>query len=154
MRASLRRPVLSRSVRRSHPLSELSHLWRELDRWSAAPLVASPRARLDPRATIRHDAALDTWVMSVPLPGRQADQMEVTIEGDRLVVAAPLVETEDEGFSPVHIERPSKAIRLRWTLPEDANADSVQASLTDGWLRVEVSRKVRPAPRSIPVVAG
>mgnify|MGYP001998066341 CR=1 FL=1 len=92
--------------------------------------------------------------MSVPLPGRQADQMEVTIEGDRLVVAAPLVETEDEGFSPVHIERPSKAIRLRWTLPEDANADSVQASLTDGWLRVEVSRKVRPAPRSIPVVAG
>ena len=154
MRTSLRRPVRSRSVRRSHPLSELSHLWRELDRWAAVPFPVAPRARLDVRATIQRDATTGAWILSAPLPGRRSDQVKVTIEDGVLQVASPSIETEDVGFTSVHAERSSRPVRLRWTLPEEAAQDSVEASLTDGWLRVEVSRKARPSPRSIPVAAG
>jgi HSP20 family protein len=154
MRTGFRRPVLSRSTRRSHPLVELNHLWRELDRWAVAPLARTPRARLSARATIQHDAESDAWTMSAPLPGRRADQVDITIEDGVLLVSSAAVASADEGFSTVHTERSTRPVRLRWTLPDDADLDSIQATLTDGWLRVELSRQARPQPRTIPVVAG
>jgi len=154
MRASFRRPVLSRSVRLTHPLVELNQLWRELDRWAAAPLPTARRARLHRRAQVQHDEDAGTWTLSAPLPGRTPDEVGVTIEEGVLVVSSDPPAFDDAGFSAVHVERSNQPGRIRWTLPPEADLDSVQASLTDGWLQVEVSRKTRPAPRTISVVAG
>lgn len=156
MRTGLRRPVLARSVSRTHPLLELNHLWRELDRWTVRPPGIASSVRRRARATIQHDAEADAWTLSAPLPGRSADDVTITIEEGVLQIASASVEQKDadDGFSTVHAERSARPVRLRWTLPKEADLDSIQAALTDGWLRVQVSRQARPEPRTIPVVAS
>ena len=153
MRLRLRHPVLSRTVRRPHPMLEFNRLWRDLDRWASAPLPTARSARMPHRARVAHDEASGVWTLSAPLPGRTAEAVNVTIEAGVLVVSSEPPETDDAGFSAVHVERGSLSGRIRWTLPPDADLDSAQASLSDGWLQVEVSRKARPTPRTIPVLS-
>jgi len=151
MRATLRRPL---SARARHPFAEFDQLWRELDRWAAATRPAPRRARLNSRPTVHHNPEDHTWTLAVPLPGVSADDLDITVDKGVLTVEAKVAEVDDAGFEAVHRERSGPLPKVRWTLPEQADLDRVKASLTDGWLRIEVAEQARPEPRKIAVSTG
>lgn len=152
MRATFRRPVSPLSAR--HPFSELDQLWRELDRWAGTSRRAPRRPVLDTRPRVTREEDADTWMLRAPLPGVSADRLEVTVQEGVLSIVSTVSSTDDDGFTVAHRERQGPQRRIRWTLPEHADLDSIDAALTDGWLQVTVARKAPPTPRTIAVRAG
>lgn len=160
MRATRLQPLSLRALSRRGPVhpffagAELDPVWRELDRWAAAVSAAPRRSRLDRRPTVTHDEEAGTWSLATALPGVPAEHLDITLAQGVLTIETKPSLHEDDGFTTVVRERPHPKHRIRWTLPEQADADTVAARLVDGWLTVTVSAQARPVARKIAVVAS
>ena len=85
-------------------------------------------------------------------PGVDAATLDVQIEKGVLTIAGERpVETPAEKAA-VHIdERFAGRFRRVVTLPDDIDADAVQAKYRDGVLHISIARKAAPQPRRIAV---
>ena len=87
-------------------------------------------------------------------PGIDPDSLEVELERGLLTVAgqrqSPL--PEENSKATVHInERFAGSFRRAMTLPDDADADAVEAKYADGVLHISVQRRASAQPRRITV---
>lgn len=90
------------------------------------------------------------------VPGLSPENIEVNIERGVLTISAErksvLPESSGENKSTVHIsERFSGRFRRVVTLPEDADADSVEASYREGVLHITIKRKEVTQARRISI---
>lgn len=122
--------------------AEMDGLTRRLDAFFGAGglsgghgLTAASRA-LFPQ--LRVTEAEDAFVVTGDLPGLDPDTLELTAEGDVLVLRGASDQAEPEGFQRLRAERrPWRFERsLRFARPIDA--DRVSAKLTNGVLTVTV----------------
>ena len=119
---------------------------------------ASARAVADRARRPAADLAADKdgYVFRFDLPGVPKDTIDISVENDVLTISGdrkpPFV--AEEGRSVYRRETPSGKVERAFRLPDDADAERVTASYTDGVLEVRVPRAAQVQPRRIPISAS
>jgi HSP20 family protein len=99
-------------------------------------------------------ASPEAYLVELPLPGVKAEDVEITVQDDRLTLKArrhweapPNAQPLARGFGP-------GVMQQTVTLPGDVTTGAVQAELRDGILRLELPKAERARPRTIPVTGA
>ena len=81
----------------------------------------------------------DELVVVADLPGFERDEIDLSVDGDRLTIAGSHqvdTEDEDEERSYVHRERASRTVRRTIALPVETDAEAASATYSNGVLTV------------------
>lgn len=102
---------------------------------------------------IREDA--DHFYIEAELPGYTKEEVDITMENSTLAITAEKkAETKDENpQNPGYLlqERRWNRFQRSFKLPLTVDGSSVQASLTDGILRIQLNKREDTKPRKIKV---
>ena len=88
------------------------------------------------------------------VPGATAEGMTVTLERRALSVHAGVEDDSPEGHSLVYQEYEVGDFECQFTLAGDFDADRIEASLTNGVLRLLVPKAAQAQARTIQIKAG
>ena len=106
------------------------------------------RPRVDIRETERG------LVLMAEVPGARPDGLTITLDRRALNVHATVEGHAPQGFSPVYQEYQVGDFECDFTLSGDFDADRIEASLTNGVLRLIVPRAEQAAARTIKITGG
>src|SRR5512133_3133224 len=106
----------------------------------------------------------DAYLVTVELPGVEADDLDITMEDGLLTIQGERQFTHDSTEQQFYrVERRYGAFRRSITLPAHVMAEGIQASLEDGVLQILVPKmeeatpkrsQVRPGPATIPAASS
>jgi HSP20 family protein len=126
----------------SDPLESLSRLFRSGEAPGFIP-------------TFEVKESKDGFVFKADLPGVDEKDIDVSVSGDRITVGGKRESEQHEESDRFYAyERSYGTFNRSFTLPEDVNADAVQASLKDGVLTLMLPKKPEAKSRKIPIGAG
>lgn len=92
----------------------------------------------------------DSYLLTADLPGVREEDLEITLHQNRLTVSGKRdAEERKEGESYYLYERRHGSFSRSFSLPEDADAESVDAKLEDGVLRLRIGKSAEAQPRKI-----
>jgi HSP20 family protein len=97
----------------------------------------------------------DAFVLVVDVPGLRAEDLEVSLAGDAVLLRGErrrLEPIDDESFR--RQERPFGRWSRSISLPDRVDADRVTADCRDGRLRIRLPRSLDGQPRTIVVGSG
>jgi HSP20 family protein len=142
------------NLTRWEPLNEIESLMERLMNWQLLrPQSSLSMMAQSPRLDIIE--ADNGYVFKVDVPGMEKQDLTVSIEGNMLTIAGERkLEREDSKPKFFRVERFYGRFSRCFSLPEDADADSVHAHCEKGVLTVDVARKdgAQPThPTAIPV---
>ena len=145
---------------RYQPWSVFNQLHQELNRLfdtdgdlsvgtGSSALVAPQWA---PAVDIKEEA--NRYVIYADLPGVAMNDVEVTLEKGVLTLKGERSsETKEEGDGYVRVERTRGSFYRRFSLPESADAERVQAKGKDGVLEIVIPKREQELPRKVAVQA-
>jgi HSP20 family protein len=94
------------------------------------------------------------YIFKADVPGVKEPDLEVTITGNRLTLTGKREqEKEERGATYYTCERSYGSFTRSFTLPEDADAQHVQAELKVGVLTVSVPKSPEAMPKTVPIKA-
>jgi len=97
----------------------------------------------------------DAYLVTVELPGVQADDLQVTLEDGLLTIQGERHVAHDASEQQFHrIERRYGAFRRAITLPAHVVAEGIEASAEDGVLQILVPKMEEATPKRIQVRPG
>jgi HSP20 family protein len=106
----------------------------------------------------------DAYLVTVELPGVEADDLQVTLEDGLLTIQGERQFTNDAAEQRFHrVERRYGAFRRSITLPAQVMAEGIEATVEDGVLQILVPKmeeatpkriQVRPVRADIPATSG
>ena len=97
----------------------------------------------------------DAYLVSVELPGIKPDQIEITLEDGLLTLAGEREFHAESGEQQFHrVERRYGSFRRAITLPNQVQADAIEAHFEDGVLNVRVPKAEEAKPKRIQVQVG
>ncbi len=135
------------------PLRELEQLQRRMDRLfqSAFGLERSPwRVGVYPLLNISEDR--DHVYVRAELPGVKAEDLEITIQDNRLILRGQRkIATEEKQVNYHRRERESGFFRRIVALPARIQPDKVEAATRDGILTIKLAKPEEVKPRKIQV---
>ena len=104
-----------------------------------------------PAVDVRENA--DGYLLEADLPGLTEKDIDVRVDNRALVIESRTEEKAEKEDKSRYVirERRSSTFSRAFTLPEDADADGVQASFKNGVLEVEIRKRPEAKPRSIEV---
>ena len=105
-----------------------------------------------PSADIRETD--DRFEISVDLPGVEAASIDVALKSGVLTVSGQRSLRNDSDGHYKLAERRSGEFLRRFTLPDVADEEQVDASTSNGVLKISVGKKARSGARKIQVVSG
>jgi HSP20 family molecular chaperone IbpA len=88
------------------------------------------------------------------VPGAKPDGLTITLDRRALNVHAAVEDHAPEGYSPIYQEYQIGDFECDFTLSGDFDADKIEASLTNGVLRLTVPRAEQAEARTIKIKAG
>ncbi len=93
------------------------------------------------------------YLIEAELPGITEKDLELSLKDSVLTIKAKHEEKKDEKSEDKYLlrERRSFSFTRTFTLPDDADADSVNAEFKNGVLTVDVAKKPERAPKTIEV---
>ena len=92
------------------------------------------------------------YLIRAELPGLSKEKVKVTVEDGVLTLSGERdLERKLEGKTFHHIERSHGTFTRSFTLPENAEAESVSANYKDGLLEIRVAKSEEALPKSIEV---
>ena len=92
------------------------------------------------------------YLIRAELPGLSKENVKVTVEDGVLTLSGERdLERKMEGKTFHHIERSHGTFTRSFTLPENAEAESVSANYKDGLLEIRVAKSEEALPKSIEV---
>ena len=95
------------------------------------------------------------YLVEAALPGVKPEDVEVTVENNVLTIRGETRQEVDEQKRNFHrIERRFGSFQRTVGLPTTVKADAIQASLTNGVLRLEIPKAEEVKPRKISVNVG
>lgn len=95
----------------------------------------------------------DGYLVEADLPGLTEKDIAVRIEGRSLIIESQKdekTEKKEEGRYVIR-ERRATSFSRAFTLPEDADAESVQASFKNGVLELEIKKRPEAKPKQIEI---
>lgn len=123
-----------------------------VDRWFDALFQDWPRlsANSAPPVDIRQDS--DGYRVEVELPGLKKKDFSVDVDNNLLTVASAREQDHDSESSGYIVrERRVGAFKRSFMLPQDVDAERINASYEDGLLTVTVPQFAKPKPKQIAV---
>ncbi|MCV7408235.1 hypothetical protein AWC05_28315 [Mycobacterium florentinum] len=124
--------------------------FRELDRFAQQVLGTAARPAVMPMDAWRED---EEFVVEFDLPGIDADSLDIDIERNVVTVRAerPAVDPNREMLAT---ERPRGVFSRQLVLGENLDTDGIEASYTQGVLRLRIPVAEKAKPRKISVGRG
>ena len=129
-----------------------SDVFDAFDRGLGLFAPVSTKASTSPRVDVRETN--DSYMLEMDLPGLTDNDVEINLK-DRVLSIASLSEAEkteskntEEAVYLVR-ERRSSCFARRFTLPEDIDAENVDATFKNGVLTINIPRKPETKPRQI-----
>jgi HSP20 family protein len=95
----------------------------------------------------------DAWIVEAELPGVKPEDVNVEVRGSELAISGEIKEREREGILRRRTRRTGE-FDYHITLPGDADAENIDASLQDGVLSVRIPKPEQQRPRRIDVKPG
>jgi HSP20 family protein len=143
-----RRP---RDTSEAQPLTEVERLRRMLDQtfgsFGLSSLVTESVGWSPPVDIEEQDNA---YVIEAELPGVKKDDVNIELVSNELMITGDIKEREREGILRKRTRRIGR-FEYRVRLPEQVDADNVEASLKDGVLSVRVPKHEQAERRTIQV---
>ena len=97
----------------------------------------------------------DAYVVTVEVPGVEADDIDITLEDGLLTIQGERQFTSESSEQQYHrVERRYGSFRRSITLPSQVQADAIEASFDNGVLEVLVPKAEQARPKKITVRAG
>jgi HSP20 family protein len=94
----------------------------------------------------------DAYLVTVELPGVQADDLQITLEDGLLTIQGERHFAHDSSEQQFHrVERRCGAFRRSITLPAHVMAEGIEASAEDGVLQIVVPKMEEATPKRIQV---
>ncbi|KAK1281565.1 hypothetical protein QJS10_CPB22g00790 [Acorus calamus] len=95
-----------------------------------------------------------SYVFVVDMPGVKSGDITVQVEGDNVLVISGerKREEKEEGVKYVRMERRVGKFMRKFTLPENANLEAINAECRDGVLTVTVEKVPPPEPKKPKVI--
>ncbi|MFO7306737.1 MAG: Hsp20/alpha crystallin family protein [Gammaproteobacteria bacterium] len=141
------------------PWSIVNRLHRDLDRLMSRELGLRDDASLGavsewvPAVDIQERD--DAFVITADVPGVKPEDIEITMENGVLSLRGRReheASTKENGYR--RIERARGEFFRRFSLPDTADADSIEATCSNGVLTVRIAKKPEVQPRRIQVRAN
>ena len=97
----------------------------------------------------------DAYLVTVELPGVEAEDLEVTLEDGLLTIQGERYFAHDSSEQRFHrVERRYGAFRRSITLPAQVRAEGIQALVDNGVLQILVPKREEATPKRIKVRPG
>jgi HSP20 family protein len=97
----------------------------------------------------------DAYLVTVELPGVEADDLEITLEDGLLTIQGERHFAHDSSEQQFHrVERRYGAFRRSITLPAQVQAEQIEASFDNGVLQIVVPKMEEATPKRIQVRPG
>jgi HSP20 family protein len=97
----------------------------------------------------------DAYLVTVELPGVEAEDLEITMEDGLLTIQGERQFTSESSEQQFHrVERRYGAFRRSITLPAQVQAEQIQASFDNGVLQIVVPKMEEAKPKRIQVRPG
>lgn len=95
----------------------------------------------------------DRFRIVADVPGVSPDGIEITMENGVLTLAGERKSSEpgDGAGSARRLERVHGTFHRRFTLPDSADADAIEAGIDNGVLEISIPKKAKVQPRKIKV---
>jgi HSP20 family protein len=103
----------------------------------------------------------ETYLVEAELPGYDENDIQVQVEGNTLTIASKKEEASTRDVSPKEDkkgedrflirERRSSSFRRSFTLPEDADTESISAVFRNGLLNLEIKKRAGTQKRLIKI---
>ncbi len=93
----------------------------------------------------------NTLVVEAHLPNFEQKDVNIQVDGNALVISAERHEKEEDKDKKYVVRESSSSFYRRVALPQRADADSVEAHLNEGVLKVSVPLTPLPEPKKIEV---
>ena len=93
----------------------------------------------------------DVASLTLEVPGYAEDDIEVTIDGDQLIVTGTVDDHPPEGYTLRRKERQGGRFKHAFKLAPQWDSQTLRAQLADGLLSLSVSKAVRAPVRRISV---
>lgn len=126
----------------------MDRLFNEMDR----PYLHRPAFTLGtnaPRINLLESG--DKFEVRAELPGISKDDISIKIQGNYLEISGKRKIENPEGFNPHRKERSATAFSRSFTLPDEVDAEKVDAALKDGILYLTLPKSEAAKPRQIAV---
>ncbi|MCW2691001.1 MAG: hypothetical protein JWR37_5891 [Mycobacterium sp.] len=121
--------------------------FRDLDRWTQQVLGTAARPAVMPMDAWREG---DEFIVELDLPGVRADSLELDVERNVLTVRAERPGL-DQNREMAAAERPRGVFSRQIFLGETLDTSRIQASYSDGVLRLAIPVAERAKPRRIEI---
>ncbi|MBK9713168.1 MAG: Hsp20/alpha crystallin family protein [Kouleothrix sp.] len=97
----------------------------------------------------------DGYLVEASVPGLKPENLEIMVENNVLTIKGETRQAAEDKKRNYHrIERRFGSFQRTIALPTTVKADAIQASLTDGILRLEIPKAEEVKPRKINVSVG
>jgi HSP20 family protein len=93
----------------------------------------------------------DKAVLVAEVPGLKAEDIELTVHGDSVVLKCERTDQPDEDERYHRRERPTGTFTRTVTLPDSVDPESVKASYRNGVLKVEMRKAVETKGKKIKI---
>lgn len=136
---------------RAQPLSDVERLRRMLDQTFGSfglPALATESVGWTPPVDIEEQD--DAYVIEAEVPGVTKDDVNIELISNELMITGEIKEREREGILRKRTRRIGR-FEYRVRLPEQVDADKVEANLKDGVLSVRVPKREQAERRTIQV---
>ena len=136
----------------SDPWPDLGDLHRRMDRLFER--VSGPLTRAGVFPPVNLHETSDAYVLTAEVPGLRSEEIEVTVEHDRLTLSGErrIEYPKDAGIH--RTERLAGAFRRAIQLPGHVDGEKVEATYHNGVLRVRIPKAPEHQPRRITVGAS
>ena len=145
-----------KSISLYHPMNIMDHF---LDSFFESPLIPfSGDPVLNKLPLVDVQETDDTYLVEAELPGFDEKQIKVHVEGGKLSIESSKDETKEEkkdekNGSYLVRERRTRSFSRSFTLPENADTDSVSAVFKNGVLSLEIKKRNENPKRLIEIHA-
>jgi HSP20 family protein len=136
---------------RAQPLSDVERLRRMLDQTFGSfglPALATESVGWTPPVDIEEQD--DAYVIEAEVAGVKKDDVNIELISNELMITGEIKEREREGILRKRTRRIGR-FEYRVRLPEQVDADKVEANLKDGVLSVRVPKREQAERRTVQV---
>ena len=119
-----------------------------------ASVSANPALNKLPLVDVMETA--DSYIVEAELPGFDEKQIGVQVEGGKLTIESIRNDEKEDNKTCTYLIRERRRISFSrsFTLPENADTDSVSAVFKNGILTLEIKKRAETARRHIEISAG
>jgi len=128
-------------------------VFRQTFGFRAAPSAFRPMGHFSPASLFGLPAAElketeGAHLLAIELPGLTREDVDLSIQGDALVVSGHKAEESDEGAASYRVsERRYGRFERAFPLPPDVERDRIEAQFRDGVLRITLPKAADAAPQ-------